>query len=371
MIILSYGGALFEMFSYLHAENESRMDQRIVAAIDRVNSDIEESQLGKNSYLLSGQRAYLVSYTTGIEKMVQAIGHLRELLQKERSADTLARLNDYANMGSVDLIQSTRRMERRGLMETRDHFRKLQEKSSLEKIIPYMDNLRGLYVKMHKEMRRTALKRLRRTSTLFGLSFIFFASFLGVTSKRILEDISKVNKLVFSLHHDSHHDPLTGLPNRAFVMEWLEYALAGSRREKGRLAILYIDLDRFKEINDHLGHDQGDLALIEVSKRFSNVLRGSDVLARLGGDEFVILMSGLVDAEAPSCLADRLIKALENPIMLLNKTPTLGASIGIAIYPEDGETPEVLMKEADKAMYCSKELGGNRICFAGVPQILE
>lgn len=371
LIVLSYGGALIEVFSYLHAENESRTDQRIVAAIDRVDSDIEESQLGKNGYLLSGQTAYLVSYTTGIEKMVQAIGHLRQLLRKERSANTLARLDAYSNMGSQDLFRSSRRMELRGLMETRKHFRKLQGKSSLEEIIPYMKEIRARYVQTHKDMQRAARKRLRRTSILFGLSFLLFASFLGITSKRILEDISKVNKLVFSLHHDAHHDPLTGLPNRAFVLEWLEYALSATRREKGRLAVLYVDLDRFKEINDRLGHDNGDMALLEVTSRFRDTLRDSDVLARLGGDEFVLLMSGYTDVEAPSLLADRLLKVLEDPIVLSHETASLGASIGIAVCPEDGETPETLMKEADKAMYESKESGGNRISFSKVSQILK
>ncbi len=369
--VLSYGGALFEIFSYLHAESKSRMDERIVAAIDRIHSDITESGLGKNGYLLSGQTAYLVSYTTGIEKMVQDIGDLRRLLSRGKSTDTLARLNQFANIGSSDLVQSSRRMQQRGLMETRAHFRKLQERSPLEEITPYMENIRIVYLKAHEEMEKASRKRLRRASTLFGLSFILFASFLGVASKRILEDISKVNELVTSLHHDAHHDPLTGLPNRAFVMEWIGYALSNCSREKKRLAILYIDLDSFKEINDLLGHDSGDLALIEVSKRFGSQLRGSDVLSRLGGDEFVLLMSGFTDPEAPFLLGERLIKSLDDPIILPNATPCLGASIGISVFPEDGETPESLMKEADKAMYCSKELGGNRICFSMGAQILR
>jgi len=369
--VLSYGGALLEIFSYLRAENESRMDERIVAAVDRIDSDITESGLGKNGYLLSGQTAYLVSYTTGIEKMVQDIGDLRELLLKGKSTDTLARLNEFANMANTDLVQSSRRMQQRGLMETRAHFRKLQERSPLEEITPYMKSIRIVYVKTHEEMEKASRTELRRASTLFGLSFILFASFLGVTSKRMLEDISKVNKLVASLHHDAYHDPLTGLPNRAFVMEWLGYALSKCHREKSRLAILYIDLDKFKEINDHLGHDCGDLALVEVAKRFGSQLRGSDVLARLGGDEFVLLMSRFSEPEAPFLLGERLVQSLEEPIILPNEMPCLGASIGIAIFPEDGETPESLMKEADKAMYCSKELGGNRICFSGGAQILR
>ena len=369
--VLSYGGALLEIFSYLHAENESRMDERIVAAIDRIDSDIAESGLGKNGYLLSGQTAYLVSYTTGIEKMVQDIGDLRGLLATGNSTDILTRLNQFANIGSSDLVQSSRRMQQRGLMETRAHFRKLQERSPLEEITPYMESIRIVYLKTHEEMEKASRTRLRQASTLFGLSFILFASFLGVTSKRMLEDISKVNKLVTSLHHDAHHDPLTGLPNRAFVMEWIGYALSNCYREKRRLAVLYIDLDRFKEINDLLGHDSGDLALIEVSKRFGSHLRGSDVLARLGGDEFILLMSGFDEPEAPFLLGERLLKTLEDPIILPNETPCLGASIGISIFPEDGETPESLMKEADKAMYRSKELGGNRICFSRGAQNLR
>jgi diguanylate cyclase (GGDEF)-like protein len=362
LIILSFGGALLEIFSYFHAENQLRTDRRIVEAIDRMSLDIGESRMGRNGYLLSGQTAYLVIYTIGIEKLVQDMSPLRRLLERDSETSLIVRLDSYR--GNMDLFQSSHLMETRGLMETRKHFLSLQGKGYLEELSHYVKGIRSRYVEAHSRMRNTVRDRLVRSTLLFGSTFIFFTSFLWVTSIRILKDISKVDKLIASLHHDASHDPLTGLPNRAFVMDWLAYGLSSASREKGQLAILYIDLDRFKEVNDRLGHDKGDMALLAVTNRFRNVLRGSDVLARLGGDEFVLIMSGFDDPDTPSRLAGRLLKTLEDPIALAEEKAVLGASIGVAVYPGDGKTPEILMKKADQAMYRSKGRQGNCISFA-------
>ncbi len=364
LTVFSYGGAFFEIISYLHAEKKLGMGRIILEGIDRVQQDIEEIRLGQAGYLVSGQTAYLVSYTTGIDKLILDMAPLGQLLDDGGSGDVLARLNDYEKKAGAIQSRLSQMLKQRGLMETRQHFESIQSRSLLREIPDFMNGIRNDYVRIVRETEKSVRDHLVWTTTLFTLSIIFFSSFLGITSARILEDISKVNSLITSLHHDAHHDPLTGLPNRAFVTEWLETFLSGPHKPNGRLAIVYIDLDRFKEINDRLGHEMGDMALRAVSHRFRSVLKRQDILARLGGDEFILLMSGYSDPKSPVRVAFRLLKTLEDTFALGNDRASLGASIGIAVYPEDGKTPDSLMKKADEAMYRSKSEGRNRISLA-------
>jgi CHASE3 domain sensor protein len=144
LIILSFGGALLEIFSYFHAENQLRTDRRIVEAIDRMSLDIGESRMGRNGYLLSGQTAYLVIYTIGIEKLVQDMSPLRRLLERDSETSLIVRLDSYR--GNMDLFQSSHLMETRGLMETRKHFLSLQGKGYLEELSHYVKGIRSRYV---------------------------------------------------------------------------------------------------------------------------------------------------------------------------------------------------------------------------------
>lgn len=152
-------------------------------------------------------------------------------------------------------------------------------------------------------------------------------------------------------------DPLTTLPNRALVTDRLRQALVSAERRKQALAVLFIDLNRFKEVNDTLGHDVGDAVLAAVAQRFAKAVRRDDSLGRLGGDEFIVIADGAGEPEAMLC-AERLMEALAEPIVVQDQPFALGASIGIALYPNDGRQPEELMKHADIAMYRAKGAGG-------------
>jgi diguanylate cyclase (GGDEF)-like protein/PAS domain S-box-containing protein len=152
-------------------------------------------------------------------------------------------------------------------------------------------------------------------------------------------------------------DPLTKLPNRALVTDRLRQALVSAERRGQPLAVLFIDLNRFKEVNDTLGHDVGDEVLAAVAQRFAAVVRRDDSLGRLGGDEFIVIADGAREPEATLC-AERLMEALAEPIVVQDQPFALGASVGIAMYPGDGRLPEELMKHADIAMYRAKSDGG-------------
>lgn len=165
------------------------------------------------------------------------------------------------------------------------------------------------------------------------------------------------------IHHMARHDSLTGLPNRLLFSNLLDAALKTAERYKRTFAVMFIDLDRFKFINDTLGHEAGDTLLKEITARFKQALRGSDVIARLGGDEFVVLVQEVPDREHAAIVARKLLSAAIKPIELMGQECRVTASVGISLFPGDGQDEQTLMKNADSAMYHAKEEGKNNFQF--------
>lgn len=165
------------------------------------------------------------------------------------------------------------------------------------------------------------------------------------------------------IHHLATHDALTGLPNRTMFSHLLVNAISSAQRLRRNIAVLFIDLDRFKFINDTLGHDAGDKLLKEVATRFKKALRASDVVARLGGDEFVVLVQDVTDDGHAAAVARKVLTTAIKPFMLSGRECRVTASIGISMYPRDGDDEHWLMKNADIAMYYAKEEGKNNFQF--------
>jgi diguanylate cyclase (GGDEF)-like protein len=165
------------------------------------------------------------------------------------------------------------------------------------------------------------------------------------------------------LKHLASHDVLTKLPNRAYFSDILIQALIRGIRKSYKHAILFVDLDRFKTINDSLGHTAGDDLLAQFSNRLLTVMRGEDLVARLGGDEFTILLQDISGHEQAVEVATRVVQTLSQPFLISGHEVVISPSIGIVVYPEHGATPEELLKNADTAMYAAKHLGGNKYAF--------
>jgi diguanylate cyclase (GGDEF)-like protein/PAS domain S-box-containing protein len=183
----------------------------------------------------------------------------------------------------------------------------------------------------------------------------YIGSFVDISERKAAEE--KINRL-------AHFDTLTDLPNRANLQGRLEQALASARRDGHRrhVAVMFLDLDRFKNINDTLGHHIGDALLLEVSRRLRSSVRESDVVARLGGDEFVVVLTG-ADAVAAERIAGKMLQALTQPYHIDGQCLHTTSSIGIAVFPGDGETVDLLMRNADAAMYQAKAAGRNNVKF--------
>jgi diguanylate cyclase (GGDEF)-like protein/PAS domain S-box-containing protein len=178
-----------------------------------------------------------------------------------------------------------------------------------------------------------------------------------------LANIDEKKRMQEDMRRKAMYDTLTGLPNRAMFMESLERAMRKARRRSTRFSVLFIDLDRFKEVNDSMGHHAGDDLLQTVAQRLGTAIRQSDLVARLGGDEFVILIEEHGGPEEVMIVAQKIISMLERPVLIDWREVAISGSIGIASYPEDGTDLETIVKNADTAMYRAKELGRNNFQF--------
>ncbi|GAB6052238.1 hypothetical protein JCM17960_10580 [Magnetospira thiophila] len=177
----------------------------------------------------------------------------------------------------------------------------------------------------------------------------------------IFSDITEKKDSETRIQRLAHYDVLTDLPNRLLYSDRLAHALDRARRGSGLLALLFIDLDRFKMVNDSLGHQMGDLMLQTLAVRLNNCLREADTVARLGGDEFTVIIEDVHAPEEVGLLAQKILDEIRRPVDLDGQEAAIGASIGISLYPRDGETAEELVKHADTAMYRAKDKG--RDCF--------
>ncbi|MBV1909078.1 MAG: EAL domain-containing protein [Kangiellaceae bacterium] len=179
----------------------------------------------------------------------------------------------------------------------------------------------------------------------------------------ISTDITYLKKQEEVILHQAHFDALTDLPNRFLSLDRLNQMLRSKKRTQTPLALLFLDLDDFKKINDSLGHEVGDQLLVQVANRLSHSLRETDTVGRLGGDEFVIILGEIADGTDARPVAENLLSEMRTPFHLAEHELILTVTIGIAVFPDDGETPAELVKSADTAMYSAKADGGNAHCY--------
>jgi diguanylate cyclase (GGDEF)-like protein/PAS domain S-box-containing protein len=179
----------------------------------------------------------------------------------------------------------------------------------------------------------------------------------------VCEDITEQKKSEEVIWNQANFDPLTGLPNRRMFLNSLDHEIKSSSRQSQLLALMFLDLDKFKEVNDTLGHDKGDILLIEAARRISNCVRETDMVARLGGDEFTVILPNLDSTGNVERVARKIIEVLSQSFDLAGDEVLIGASVGIALYPCDAGSSEELMNYADQAMYQAKAGGRNRFCY--------
>ena len=186
---------------------------------------------------------------------------------------------------------------------------------------------------------------------------------LVIINKNLQSEIKEKQQVEVNLEYMAYHDELTGLPNKSLLIDRMEQSIESANRYEKQLGVLFLDLDRFKNINDSLGHAIGDKLILEVSRRLLKTIRKEDTVSRYSGDEFAILIQRMSSSEEAILVANKIIKNLTKIFEIDSHKVHIGASIGISIYPSDADTPTELLRNADTAMYRAKTSGGNRLQF--------
>jgi diguanylate cyclase (GGDEF)-like protein len=334
---------------------------QVVELLRGVSAAVADSEAGQRSYIISERKEYLEDSTEVLRVADRRLRDIRALIGNDatelekigtlqasiaaRTADfehTLALLTKGDRRGALKAIATEG--SRQNLEGTYELFRQL----SAQQDALFTQRTRQLQENSHFSV------ATQYVATFFGLIFlglIYYLVYREVTVRRQTEE---------KLRIVATHDPLTALPNRTLLHERLSHALAKAQRHGRQLAVLLVDLDRFKHVNDTLGHEAGDTLLQGAARRIYDCLRETDTMARQGGDEFVVLMDELADREPVTRVSQRILDAMIEPFVIDGHEIHVTASIGISVYPDDGRT---LLRNADVALYLAKEKGKNNYQF--------
>jgi len=362
VVLLGATIILFGAQTYLD-RNQFRADfqkllyhQRVITLALKLLSDAKDLETGQRGFLLTNDPSYLEPYQNSRKTI---IAHLDMLLSVSRKSPLI--LAEAQETG--ELIAREISILNRTIVT--------QEVSGQKKALKIitggepkarMDALRVSvgYILLGQNREITLIESIafkdrrmvRRNFLLFlGSSFLFILIAIVI----IYKEIRKSSKLLKRLEEESSQDELTGIPNRRFLQQWARVEILQDRNKELSFALLYLDLNHFKAVNDRLGHEAGDHVLRMAVKRFQSALREGDLLVRIGGDEFIAIIRGALSTTDKEFLVQRLKATLLHPSVLPENVPIpFGLSVGIACYPEDGDNLDTLLRAADKNMYQDK-----------------
>jgi diguanylate cyclase (GGDEF)-like protein len=330
--------------------------------LDAILLGFDDAETGQRGYLLTGDNEYLKPYYTAISATETALHRFYESFGSQKQ-DVHARLAELKEKMFAELDLTIQMRQTKGLEPA-------LEVVASDKGRGYMVEVREL-VQHLKDAEKATLSTLgegaAQNVTYYQYSVGLFVLFLMLAVMSLYSfmqsDATQRRKALERLTHDATHDGLTDLANRNLFISVLNYSIAAAQRCKGTLGVLFIDLDGFKVVNDTHGHDVGDEVLQKVAMRLTRECRESDVVARVGGDEFLILVPGISKQEHFAKFAEHLVQALSTPLYVGHMEMHIGASIGIAVYPQHGQSTAGLIKAADAAMYKAKRAGKGQYRF--------
>src|SRR2546429_462241 len=350
--------------AYLAAEEQADHLRDAERALLAVELAVRGAESGQRGYLLTGREDYLLPYERALDDIGRQMEEARTLLAEKPEAlalfwkvDALVRRKLAELYHAIELhreegFDAALRVANTdvGMVEMREIHARIDEIQKL------------LQAQMSAELARSAQ---RSSYTLLGVLLMsgVVAGLAVAAYLVIVWDLRGRRQLPGRGQEKANHDPPTQLPNRRFFQQWLGYSLAQARRDGAPLALLFLDLDGFKAVNDRHGHKAGDELLVEIARRLRQTVRESDMLARLGGDEFALLAPNAKDGRELAHVAQRLLQVLDDPGQPALSDQPIGASIGVALFPEDATDVQGLFAAADAAMYAAKRAGKNRIAF--------
>ncbi|WP_119155241.1 sensor domain-containing diguanylate cyclase [Caldimonas tepidiphila] len=349
--------------SLIERQNEIN---RVLPRLQELRIDLLEAETGQRGFLLTGRPSYLKPYHEALEDHRPKLAALQSLLR-----------HDPAEQERLAWIERLVRLKLEELEKTVSLFEQGNREAALALVLSdeglsYMDDLRTLLGDLSAGLARERdaisyrlAQDARNTRELMIVGALLLLLFASMALSQLAGSLRANMDLVSRLAAEATHCPLTSLYNRRHFDVQLNHEFAIAARNGHPLALLFLDLDGFKKVNDEHGHEAGDRLLQAVAAELRKTVRESDVLARLGGDEFAVLVvDGADDEHRLAGLAQRLIESLHK----LRATPawrSIGVSVGIAMYPKDGESATALLGAADRAMYTAKREGKGRVAFAG------
>ena len=348
----------------LAAQRRVSRASSIVQAADSVLIGLENIETGQRGYLITGDLSYLEPYHRGSVSIDQRIQRLGKLLPATaKNANLIADIRTLAAEKIAEIDQTIRVRSKQGFNAAANVVRTNVGKQFMDLLRAELSSIRTRYNRVAIYEHVLAQHRMRMTKIMIsGFGLVLLLTLAGMYW-RFVHDVRRNTETTDRLTHNANNDPLTDLPNRALFMNWLTYGLAQAERINGKSAVLFLDLDGFKPVNDRLGHSAGDRVLCEVAQRFKQIARTGDMIARIGGDEFAVFIPAASNESDPAELAHRLIESMRQPIVADGSVVYVGVSIGAAMYPRNGKTPELLLAAADQAMYRAKREGGRKLAF--------
>ena len=356
--------------SYISATKYAQVTARInrVLLLRDATADyfdaMQDAETGQRGFLLTDKQPYLEPYDRAIHDVNKSLSALDASARETQiGVDQVLLLGTLTSDKIAEMKRTIELRRMQGFDAARDVVLDDSGKSMMDQIRRAVASLQA---SAFADLRRLEANSSanRDNSIFFALFFVLVTTALLIFAARtIIVDLRKRERLTRQLNEQANRDLLTNLPNRRYFLDMASYMVAHAKRNKVRAAIMFIDLDGFKKVNDTRGHEVGDKLLIAVAKRFASTIRETDLLARLGGDEFAVLIHEVLATEELAALAARLIDSIRPLGATALQESYVGASIGIAVYPENATTATNLLDVADQAMYMAKQSGKNRFRF--------
>jgi diguanylate cyclase len=358
--------AMYSLVDLSHKKDLVDMQRYRIVALSNAITDAESGQRG---YLITNNVKFLDTYDDGKADAEKYIEQIFSLDNKFPEVSPIILDVKHLMESKFDLMNKGIQIQlQAGSYASHLTLQKDQSKFIMSKIKTELAEADALFHDKRQQYEK-GIKQKIEASILGGVVLVISIYVILVRSYRrtlsLFEKVVEGQLEVNRLNHQATHDSLTGVPNRRAFETHLKKMHAKARRASKRYAVLYMDLDGFKEVNDTYGHKVGDKLLIQVTKQFLYVIREYDFIARLGGDEFALVVDYFETKQELAQLALRIIDILEPPILIEGKQIKIGVSIGIAIYPEDAKDIVSLLGIADSAMYLAKKYGRNQYSFKG------
>ena len=372
LLIAAVGFFVNDARTIIDAEEAEEDSSKILLLMGSFLNGLQQTQIELQQFLLTGDPAHLRSYQQEKERSINRIPGLKQIVEKDGPSGSLPRIASVAETQVKYLEQLDRMVHLRSNQSDATPVKVEESRTArlhLQQIQLLLADIERDITEIRQAINEHVAFSVQRASiSILIVSFLLIA-ILGLGYRNTSYALATNRRLTEQLAHEAMHDTLTLLPNRRFFNDWLKKSVAMAQRNHFSIAVLFIDLDGFKLVNDRFGHDAGDQVLRVTADRFQGLMRGSDVLARLGGDEFAVLVSQSPVNEELAVFADRLICSMAEPISIGSEAVKVGISIGIAVFPRDAKTADSLIRASDEAMYSAKAHGKNQHCFAPSPGI--